>query len=132
MSDHRLSGRAFWIPFLIHGCVGLGLYFALATFLPRFGVLYAELKARGELPLLTDFVVRLWEHANWFFPTAFVFDGAVFFFLNRLPRKAMLATRVWFIAVVVAMVALCVVAAKDSVQFLIEMMSSPDRFPGQH
>jgi len=106
MSDRRVPRWVFWILLAIHGVASVPLCVTLAAFVPRFADLFARLAERGKLPPLTQWVLLLSNYWVWLFLFGFALDSAILYRLSRLPRDPWLLTLAWFVAALVAIVAL--------------------------
>ncbi len=65
MSDNALSRTTFWLMLLVHCIAGVVLFATPVGFVPKFDALFENLRQRGELPLLTVFVMLLSRCWYW-------------------------------------------------------------------
>jgi type II secretory pathway component PulF len=108
MSDNALSRTTFWLLLLVHCVPGVVLFALLVGCVPRFAELFDNLHQRGELPLLTVFVLLLSRCWYWLLLFGSALDVAVLYVLSRLPRRLRWLSIAWFGSVLAAIVVLCV------------------------
>ena len=108
-SDRALSKTHYWILLLVHCLAGLQLL-VLLIHTQRFDEFLAALKDRGELPLLTGFVLFLSGNCIWLLGIGFAVDAIVFYGLGRFPKRRRWFVIGWFSLVLIAIGVLSVLA----------------------
>jgi hypothetical protein len=84
----------------------LVLLWLLAVAAPRDAEVFATIREKGELPALTDFVLRIAPCLLWLLPFGFAVNARVLYVLGRLPRDDCWRVKVWFSLVLIGMIGL--------------------------